>query len=124
MLNKPFAEPSKGGDKARKTEVPCAYCDGKGRDPFRLPSPLATCGVCGGAGVVPVDEPFRRCAFCGGSGRHPNSRLTCTACKGKGVSPVKEPVGTCPVCDGRGQDPRGDLHLFCTTCHGTGVVSV
>ena len=123
MLNQPFREPG-AREPAKGTEVPCAYCEGKGRDPFRLPSPLATCGVCGGTGVVRVEEPFRRCAFCAGNGKHPHSRLTCTACKGKGVSPVKAPVGACPVCDGRGQDPRGDLDLFCTTCHGTGVVSV
>ena len=104
------------------TQVRCAYCQGQGKDPFRLLSKLANCGVCRGTGVVEVEAPYHPCAFCSMTGIHPHSRLTCTACKGKGVIPVREPIETCPVCGGKGRDSRGDLELYCTTCGGAGVV--
>jgi len=106
-----------------KTLVQCAYCQGSGKDPFRLLSPLSASGVCGGKGQVEIEAPYVPCAFCGGTGIHPRSRLTCTACKGKGVIHVEEPTVTCPTCSGLGVDPTGDLRLFCTTCGGAGVVS-
>jgi len=104
-------------------EVKCAYCRGKGKDPFGGPSKLSSCGVCGGSGVVEVEAPYHACTFCSATGIHPNSRLTCTACRGKGVIPVKEPIETCPVCGGEGRERRGDLQLYCTTCGGAGVVT-
>ena len=103
-------------------EVRCAYCRGRGKDPFGVPSRLSSCGVCGGSGVVEVEAPFHACAFCSATGIRPQSRLNCTACKGVGVIPVKEPVETCPACGGKGRDGRGDLHLYCTVCGGAGVV--
>jgi len=107
----------------KQVEVRCAFCQGTGKDPFRLLSPLSACGVCGGKGKVLVGAPYVSCAFCGGTGIHPRSRLTCTACMGKGVIHVEEPTQTCPVCHGRGVDPTGDLELACTTCGGAGVVA-
>ena len=106
-----------------EAEVQCAFCRGSGKDPFRILSPLSTCGVCGGKGKVIVEVPYVPCAFCGGRGIHPRSRLTCTACMGKGVIHVEEPTQACPGCHGEGVDPRGDLELPCTTCGGAGVVS-
>lgn len=82
--------------------VPCAFCQGSGKDPFRLLSPLSACGVCDGTGRVEVEEPYVSCAFCGGTGIHPRSRLTCTACMGKGVIAIKKPVKSCPTCLGAG----------------------
>jgi len=105
------------------TEVRCAYCQGRGKDPFGVPSKLSSCGVCGGSGVVQVEVPHHACAFCAGSGVRPHSRLNCTACKGRGVISVKEPTETCPVCGGEGRERRGDLQLYCTTCGGAGVVT-
>ena len=66
------------------SEIKCAFCKGKGKDPFDLLSKLATCQVCGGTGKVKVDEPMIECAFCKGSGIYPHERLTCSACNGKG----------------------------------------
>ncbi len=108
---------------ASLTRVRCAYCQGRGKDPFGVPSRLSSCGVCGGSGVVEVEAPFRACLFCSGTGVRPHSRLNCTACKGRGVIPVKEPVETCPVCGGEGRDRRGDMQLYCATCGGAGVVT-
>ena len=108
----------------KMTSVPCAFCQGSGKDPFRLLSPLALCGVCGGTGQVEVEKPYVPCAFCGGRGIHPRSRLTCTACMGKGVIAVKEPVERCPTCHGLGRDCQKGADLFCTTCLGAGVVSI
>jgi DnaJ-class molecular chaperone len=104
-------------------KVKCAYCQGRGKDPFGVPSKLSSCGVCGGSGVVEVEAPYHACAFCSATGIRPHSRLNCTACKGRGVIPVKEPVETCPVCGGEGRERRGDLQLYCTTCGGAGVVT-
>jgi DnaJ-class molecular chaperone len=105
------------------TRVRCAYCQGRGKDPFGVPSRLSSCGVCGGSGVVEVEAPYRACLFCSGTGVRPHSRLNCTACKGRGVIPVKEPVETCPVCGGEGRDRRGDMQLYCAACGGAGVVT-
>jgi DnaJ-class molecular chaperone len=103
--------------------VKCAYCRGRGKDPFGVPSRLSSCGVCGGSGVVQVEAPYHACAFCSGTGIRPHSRLNCTACKGVGVIHVKEPLAPCPACGGEGRDHRGDLQLYCTTCGGAGVVT-
>ena len=108
---------------AKTTLVRCAYCHGRGVDPFGVLSPLSTCGVCGGKGQVEIETPYVPCAFCGGTGIFPRSRLTCTACEGKGEIHIQEPTTTCPTCGGLGVDPTGDLRLSCTTCGGAGVVS-
>lgn len=124
-MAKKAATKRKVKEKAKRlTSVPCAFCQGSGKDPFRLLSSLSTCGVCGGTGRVEVEEPYVSCAFCGGTGIHPRSRLTCTACMGKGVIAIKKPVESCPTCHGLGRDPQKELDLFCTTCLGAGVVSI
>jgi len=104
-------------------EVQCAYCDGRGKDPFGIPSPKSNCCVCGGNGIVRVREPHIPCAFCQGMGMHPNRRLTCTVCRGKGVVHAREPTQTCPACAGTGQ-AESEYDLPCTTCGGKGVVSI
>jgi len=48
--------------------IRCAFCGGKGSDPFNLLSSLARCQVCGGKGRVPVEEPVARCVYCRGRG--------------------------------------------------------
>lgn len=103
--------------------VKCAYCQGRGKDPFGVPSRLSSCGVCRGSGVVEVEAPYHACAFCSGTGIRPHSRLNCTACKGVGVIPVKKPTQTCPACGGEGKNRRGDSQLYCTACGGAGVVT-
>jgi DnaJ-class molecular chaperone len=116
---------------ARKPEsgaavkVPCAFCKGKGKDPFGVMSHLSTCQVCGGRGEVRVRPPTAPCKFCKGSGVHPYSaeRLTCSACKGRGVvTAIKDGV-PCPVCGGSGIHPLGRTMAFaCARCGGQGVV--
>jgi len=104
------------------SEVQCAFCGGKGQDPFGIMSVQSTCSVCRGRGIVSVKTPYVRCAFCQGTGIYPYSRLTCTACGGVGVSSVKEPYKTCPHCLGTGVDPGSQAGFYCLTCHGSGVV--
>jgi DnaJ-class molecular chaperone len=106
----------------QRGEVRCAFCGGRGRDPFGIMSALSTCCVCGGKGKVSVETPYVRCAFCRGSGVYPGSRLTCTACGGVGVIPVREPDKTCPHCLGTGVDLCREAGLYCLICHGAGVV--
>jgi len=103
--------------------VMCAFCRGKGKDPFDLLSELATCQVCGGTGKVEVEESAIKCVFCKATGVYPrNSRVTCTVCAGKGM--VAIPKGTteqCPKCKGTGT--AKDSGLPCLGCKGKGVVS-
>jgi len=102
--------------------VQCAFCKGKGKDPFNLLSELATCQVCGGRGNVEVKEPAIKCAYCKGSGVHPlGARVTCTVCNGKGMVTVKDSSKECPKCKGTGQERESGLP--CIKCGGKGVIS-
>lgn len=103
-------------------EVQCAFCRGKGKDPFDVMYEGSTCCICGGRGTNRVKEPNARCAFCGASGVYPRSRLTCTACGGVGVDPVAGQTEPCPNCLGNGVEPTSGAGLYCLTCHGAGVV--
>jgi len=102
--------------------ITCAFCQGTGKDPFGIPSPLSSCQVCGGKGTVKVRELAIACAFCGGSGVHDELRLTCTACSGKGMVTIKEPVEKCPRCQGTGVDISIN-YLPCSLCGGKGVIT-
>jgi DnaJ-class molecular chaperone len=101
--------------------VNCAFCQGKGIDPFELLSKFSTCQVCNGHGEVTISKPAIECVFCGGMGIHPHQRLTCVVCGGRGMVGIKEPVETCPDCKGQGII-QGD-YLPCLKCNGTGVVN-
>jgi len=100
-------------------EVKCAFCKGKGKDPFGLMSVLAECQVCKGRGTVMIEEPYEKCPVCHGTGIQYNKRLTCLACRGKGVLPVKEGMKDCPECGGSGRD---DFGLYCLKCKGRGKI--
>ena len=104
------------------TEITCAFCGGKGKDPFGVFSSLSECCVCGGMGANPVEEPYVQCAFCKGTGVYPRSRLTCTACGGLGVHVVTERTKTCPNCLGHGAEPASESGFYCLVCHGAGIV--
>ena len=101
-------------------EIKCAFCKGKGVDPFELLSHLSTCAICGGKGKVKVEEPYIRCAFCQGTGIYPHTRLSCTVCSGKGVVTFKEAAVICQECKGTGQEPL--TNLPCLSCGGIGAV--
>lgn len=99
-------------------EIVCAYCRGKGRDPFGIPSALSDCQVCIGRGKVRLHPPVDRCPTCRGSGRYIHHRLPCAVCHGKG-SVTKLPEGKrCQHCRGKGLDPESELP--CSTCYGLG----
>lgn len=109
------------GKKDGKVITQCAFCQGEGRDPFGLLSPLSLCQVCKGSGEVAIREPAIECAFCYGSGVHRGQRVTCTVCRGKGMVHIEELTETCPNCNGEGVPP-GD-YLPCVECKGIGVVT-
>ena len=110
------------------TKVTCAFCGGKGRDPFGIMSPLATCQVCGGEGRVLMREPVAHCAFCHGTGVYPDLRQTCTVCGGMGSVPITQNSVTCPHCGGTGRTADCDDCPFpqstfpCQHCKGTGFM--
>lgn len=102
------------------TTIKCAFCQGKGKDPFKLLSELAICQVCNGEGKVNVISPYDSCPFCGGSGIQPHTRLVCTVCRGFGVISHQKDGKDCPACAGSGKNIENDLP--CSTCGGSGKV--
>ena len=106
--------------KEGKVTAMCAFCQGKGTDPFDVLSKLSVCQVCGGRKEVTILAPAIKCVFCGGTGVHRDQRLTCLVCGGKGMVSVKEPLETCPDCNGKGVI-EGD-YLPCLKCKGKGVI--
>ena len=109
--------------KAAKVEtVQCAFCQGRGKDPFGILYSLSSCPACGGKGTIRVRSPYLSCAFCQGLGVYPHTRLTCSLCGGTGARPIREPTKTCPNCLGSGVEPRSELGLSCFTCEGKGVI--
>lgn len=106
----------------RTTQIPCAFCEGTGNDPFQIMSALSRCCVCGGRGVNTILAPGMRCAHC--QGRGSVKTLTCTVCRGRGVVRALEgPTALCPECVGTGDDALAPA-LECLNCHGRGVVLV
>jgi len=101
--------------------ISCAFCGGKGRDPYDVLSPLSRCEACKGEGKVTVFVPHVRCSYCRGTGSHKTFR--CLVCSGTGVVPA--PTGatrTCPSCRGYGAEiPSG---MVCLRCNGRGVLLV
>jgi DnaJ-class molecular chaperone len=99
--------------------LPCAFCRGRGVDPFEALSTLSTCGSCQGKGVVKVPTPHVRCAYCSGSGAHKTYR--CLVCSGSGVVAAPDgPTRACPDCQGKAYEASSGL--ACLTCKGRGVV--
>lgn len=72
-------------ENANYTTVKCAFCKGKGIDPFPVLSHLSNCPACHGRGEIRVKEPYSTCPACGGTGIYTRSRLYCWTCRGKGV---------------------------------------
>jgi len=106
-----------------KAEVKCAFCKGKGKDPFGILSNLSDCQVCGGSGKVRIKGPVAKCGFCGGSGVQPytTDKLHCIACGGKGVVTKISSSKECPACGGNGLY-LSEYRQPCSTCKGQGVV--
>ena len=100
-------------------QIPCAFCHGRGVDPFEIMSPLSTCTVCGGTGVHDVPADHVCCTFCRGTGSDKTFR--CPACKGTGVLKALDgPTMPCPECAGRSFSSSSGL--VCLKCQGHGVV--
>ena len=104
------------------SEMICAFCEGKGKDPFELLSKNANCQVCGGKGRIEVEEPYIECLFCKGSGVYPSgARITCTVCGGKGKVTIKGLTEECPECKGIARNINSGLS--CSRCGGKGLVA-
>ena len=102
-----------------KDILTCAFCGGKGTDPFNVMSSRSVCGSCNGRGKVEVPVPNERCTYCGGSGSHKTFR--CPVCGGAGVVVVTPgPTSLCPDCGGSAFEASSGLP--CLACHGRGVV--
>jgi len=107
-----------------KIEVKCAFCNGKGKDPFGVLSNLSKCQVCGGNGTVRIEGPVDKCRFCGGLGVQPHTtdKLHCLACGGKGVVTKISPSKKCPACGGNGLY-LSEYRQHCPACKGQGIVA-
>ena len=62
----------------------CAFCRGRGVDPFGVPSKISQCQVCQGRGKNFILEPSEACVACRGTGVYKHHRLSCALCKGRG----------------------------------------
>ena len=102
--------------------VKCAYCDGTGKDPWGIPSPLSNCQVCKGKGVIQIEKPYETCPVCKGKGNQRNKKLTCLACDGKGVLHIEEGMQKCPECEGTGVTGSTGLRNYCLKCKGKGLI--
>lgn len=103
--------------------VRCAFCGGRGEDPFGVMSRLSTCYVCGGKRELWISKPVRECPVCGGTGVSPvGARNHCAACGGTGVVHVEEPSQICPKCGGTGWCPS--VPLYCNLCKGKGAIPI
>lgn len=101
--------------------VVCAFCKGKGTDPYGIMSWQSTCYVCHGKGTVAVMGPHVPCRYCEGSGSH--KTFSCPACRGAGVVPmIPGPTKRCPACEGRAYEISSGLP--CLGCRGSGVVPI
>lgn len=69
---------------AETATIKCAFCKGKGVDPFGIPSELSRCQVCNGRKVNVVLTPSEECPACLGTGVYKFHRLVCAVCKGRG----------------------------------------
>ncbi len=99
----------------------CAFCNGKGIDPFELLSPISICLVCNGAGGVYVSKPVINCHYCQGTGQQPHQRMYCVVCHGKGkITFLKDGHKSCPSCSGRGKEVVSEMP--CLLCRGIGFV--
>lgn len=97
-------------------QMKCIYCEGKGKDPYKLLSSTSKCLVCNGSTTVQIDEPFRACIFCSATGKNPlGARVPCIVCKGKGKNTITSEV-VCAKCIGTSRASDG---LPCTNCKGT-----
>lgn len=79
------------GRPGEMVDVKCAYCGGRGKDPFGVPGPESNCVTCGGKGYNRVVTPYEPCPACNGTGKFLGRRLNCTTCQGKGVVTVRRP---------------------------------
>ena len=100
--------------------ITCAFCKGKGKDPFEVPSKLSNCQVCIGRGTVQVVEPVETCPYCKGKGIFFHHRMPCAVCGGKGAVTKIKGEKRCAKCQGDGKDPDSDLP--CSSCYGLGAI--
>lgn len=82
-------EKKKQSKKNRKSSskgslIACAFCRGRGVDPFGIPSKISKCQVCKGRKENFILEPFEECPACVGRGVYKHHRLPCAVCGGRG----------------------------------------
>jgi DnaJ-class molecular chaperone len=101
-------------------EIDCAFCAGRGTDPYDKLWRGATCYVCHGEKTVRVPFPYVACRFCNGSGSY--KTFSCQVCRGVGVMAlVKEPIKPCPDCAGQGSEQSSGFP--CLVCRGRGEIT-
>ncbi len=101
--------------------IRCAFCKGRGLDPYDVLSSRSRCEVCGGRKEVAVPTAHDPCKFCGGTGSY--KTFACLVCRGKGVvAALEEPTRACPQCQGRAFETSSGLP--CLECRGRGQILV
>ncbi|MEK7211015.1 MAG: hypothetical protein AAB731_00090 [Patescibacteria group bacterium] len=70
---------------SRGSLIACAFCRGRGVDPFGILSKLSQCQACKGKKENFILEPHEECAACLGTGVFKHHRLPCAVCSGRGM---------------------------------------
>lgn len=104
----------------KTVQIICAFCKGKGVDPFGIFSKLSACPVCQGRRKVMASNPNEKCPACKGKGVFTNSRLPCAVCGGKGVAQGVKRHVRCGECKGGGINENTGLP--CATCYDLGML--
>ena len=108
-------------EKDGRTLVNCAFCKGKGVDPFETTFYSSKCLACKGEKAIWVNNPIKKCHSCKGTGvSNGTSRNYCIVCHGLGVVSIPENVVECAKCKGSGLHSSG---CYCMTCKGVGMHS-
>lgn len=101
-------------------QITCAFCKGRGVDPFGIFSKLSICPACQGRKKVAVTNPYEKCLACKGKGVFIAHRLRCEVCDGRGVVSRMSTKKRCGKCAGGGTDAQTGLP--CATCYDLGMV--
>lgn len=103
------------------TKITCAFCKGKGKDPFGVLSKLSNCQVCLGRGRMSLQKPVEKCFACKGTGLFAHHRLPCSVCRGVGFVTKIRGEKRCEKCSGDGVEVESGLP--CSSCYNLGAIN-
>ena len=100
-------------------KIVCHTCMGSGEMGIADGQEWVRCSTCSGDGII--EGYWRRKYLVAGPKKEYIEARQCSDCKGKGsIYEIKYKQVTCSTCQGTG---KGNTHLICNRCKGTGHVA-